>query len=169
MIITPPFPEELNRQFISKISKFHFAPTKISVSNLINEGIRKEKIILTGNNTVVDALGIINKKLNSDQSFLSNLYSSFSSDLSEIISNKRFVLMTGHRRENFGASYVDILKAIKLIFKTYPDLHLIFPVHLNPKVQKMVNEELDGLKNIHLLEPLNYPQFILLLKNVFSL
>ena len=77
--------------------------------------------------------------------------------------------MTGHRRENFGASYVDILKAIKLIFKTYPDLHLIFPVHLNPKVQKMVNEELDGLKNIHLLEPLNYPQFILLLKNVFSL
>lgn len=161
-----PFPEELNRQFISKIADLHFAPTKESVSNLISEGINNNTISLTGN-TVVDALELMKKKLDSDQSFLSATLYSFSSQIVDVITNKKFILMTGHRRENFGDSYTNILKAIKSVCKTNPDINVIFPVHLNPIVQKLVKKELSDLPSIYLLEPLNYPQFILLLKKCF--
>ena len=161
-----PFPEELNRQFISKIADLHFAPTKESVSKLISEGVNHKSISLTGN-TVVDALYLMKKKLDEEVDFLSSTLYSFSSQIIDVITNKKFILMTGHRRENFGDSYKNILKAIRSVCKTNPDINVIFPVHLNPIVQKHVKKELSDLPSVYLLDPLNYPQFILLLKKCF--
>ncbi len=151
-----PFPEEVNRQMISQLADFHFAPTKIAVKNLFNENIKKN-IFMVGN-TVVDALflalGIINKT-GDERKYLEYFkYVDFS---------KKIVLVTGHRRESFGKPLEDICEAIKKIANN-KDVVIVFPVHLNPNVKKPVYKILGNLNNVYLIEPLDYPKMLWLLK-----
>ena len=152
-----PFPEEINRQITSRICDFHFAPTKKSMQNLIDENIKPDNIIITGN-TVIDALIYsVNK--------LSGYSSSFTkSILNFISSNHDLILVTGHRRENHGKGFENICNALKKIALARKNsVKIIYPLHLNPKVKKPVTEKLSGLKNIKLIEPLSYPDFIWLM------
>ncbi len=150
-----PFPEEINRQITTRISDFHFAPTKLSKKNLINENIDETSIIVTGN-TVIDALiqsiNIVNE--NPSKLIL---------EISEKIGKKDLILVTGHRRENFGVGFENICKAIKKIAINNPDLIIIYPVHLNPKVSEPVKQLLGKINNIMLINPVNYPDFIWLM------
>ncbi len=150
-----PFPEEINRQITSRISDFHFAPTELSKKNLIKESINKKNIFVTGN-TVIDALlyGIKILKENPPQSI---------SKLDNLISNKEFILVTGHRRENHGQGFINICKALEKIASLNKNLLIIYPVHLNPKVKSPVNKYLSKIDNIKLIDPLPYQEFIWLI------
>lgn len=148
-----PFPEELNRQITGKIADFHFAPTTTSQKNLISEQVLQNSILVTGN-TVIDSLlwtvdklesGYINQKINE----LKN----------KVDFSKKVILVTGHRRENFGEGFLNICKALGNIALNH-DVEIIFPVHLNPNVQEPVIRLLSNYKNIHLIEPLDYPSFV---------
>ena len=143
-----PFPEELNRQITSKMTSLHFAPTLESKRNLINEGFKEKNIFITGN-TGIDALQW-------------TLKHSKSVDLKLPFNQKKnkIILVTGHRRENFGKGFKQICKAIKSIAKQKKDIQIVFPVHLNPKVRIPVNQALSGLSNLHLFEPMEYQKFI---------
>jgi len=151
-----PYPEEINRRLISVVGDLHFAPTKIALKNLLNEGIRTDNIYLTGN-TVVDALySISNKK-----------YSISNKNINGIdFRKKKVILITAHRRESFGGPLAQICKAIKLIAE-FPNVEIIYPVHLNPNVKKPVEAILKNKKNIHLLPPLDYLSFVYVLKNCY--
>jgi UDP-N-acetylglucosamine 2-epimerase (non-hydrolysing) len=150
-----PFPEEINRQVTSRIADFHFAPTTTSQENLLAEGIKKENIIVTGN-TVIDAL------LNSVAKVKSKP-SSKMQQVSDSLGTNDVILVTGHRRENHGAGFERICKALKEIAIQKPDHKIIYPVHLNPKVQEPVNRILEEVKNIILIDPLAYQDFIWLM------
>ncbi len=147
-----PFPEEMNRQITTRLADYHFAPTEESKNNLINENIDKENIIITGN-TVIDALIASIKKVKNNPS--SNIRK-----LSKDLKDCEVVLVTFHRRENYGDGFIRICEAIKEIALKNPNRIIVFPVHLNPKVQKPVNNFLSDIKNIILLDPLNYEDFI---------
>lgn len=149
--IFSPYPEELNRQICTKISKFHFAPTAQSKENLLKEGIQQESIIVTGN-TGIDALFDALKIGDSE-----NI----------IFKNKRYVLITGHRRENFGKGFEDLCQAIRTLAEKFPDVSYVYPVHLNPNVQEPVKRILSGFENIHLIEPKDYLPFINLMKDSY--
>lgn len=159
--INSPFPEELNRQFISRVATFHFAPTELARKNLLAERISDEKIIVTGN-TVIDALFSVVKKARRIN---------FSGEMLEqlpFLSRKknklpRIILVTGHRRENFGHGFEEICQALCEIAKQYNDIQIIYPVHLNPNVRKPVLKILSNLKNINLIEPVDYLSFIKLM------
>ncbi len=151
-----PFPEEINRQLISVVSDLHFAPTKRAKSNLLREHINPKKIYLTGN-TVVDSLySIAGRKYTVKDKLLKKID----------FDNKKVVLVTAHRRESFGGPFKAICKAIKEISE-FKDVEIIYPVHLNPNVQKPVNDILKGRKNIHLLKPLDYETFVFLLRKCY--
>ena len=158
-----PFPEEFNRQTISKLAKWHFAPTKLSQQNLLSEGIDPSFITTTGN-TVIDALHWVLSKINKDKNFKNNLDNFLNTKLSFDWKNKNFVLITAHRRENFGDGFIKICSAIKELSSKYLNIHFVYPVHLNPNVRKIVHESLSGYDNIYLIEPLAYEAFIYLLK-----
>jgi UDP-N-acetylglucosamine 2-epimerase (non-hydrolysing) len=164
--IKAPFPEEYNRQSAGIIADYHFAPTVLSQQNLLAEGKNKESIIVSGN-TVIDALHRVLKIIDGDQ----NKSKDISLRLNEILffdlDAARFVLITGHRRENFGQGFLDICEAIKELAIKNPDIHFVYPVHLNPNVQKPVNEILLGLDNIWLIKPLEYEEFVYLLKQSY--
>ena len=147
-----PFPEEINRQITSRIADFHFAPTIQSKNNLIQENINEENIIITGN-TVIDALINSIKKVE-------NKPSNFIKEISEIISDKEVILVTGHRRENHGEGFVRICEALKEIALDNRERIIIYPVHLNPKVQEPVTRILGDISNIKLINPLPYQDFI---------
>jgi len=147
-----PFPEEMNRQITTRLADYHFAPTEESKNNLINENINKENIIITGN-TVIDALIASIKKVKNNPS--SNI-----KNLSKDLKDHEVVLVTFHRRENYGDGFIRICEALKEIALKNPNRIIVFPVHLNPKVQKPVNNFLSDIKNIILLDPLNYEDFI---------
>lgn len=153
-----PWPEEMNRVLISKIADFHFAPTQWSYTNLLNENIDKDSIVLTGN-TVVDALFYTKNKLKS--------FNHYSSDLSFILkriqTEQKFVLITGHRRENWGEGFENICDSIKELATRHTDVVFIYPVHLNPNVKNIVYSKLSNIHNIILTEPLSYPEFVLLM------
>ena len=151
-----PFPEEINRQITGRISDFHFTPTKLSRTNLLKENIFSENILVTGN-TVIDALLDSVKRLKFYNSKIIDKISSLTKNSKEII------LVTGHRRENHGKGFLNICNAIKEIAIKLPNSSIIYPVHLNPQVQKPVNKILGNIKNIHLLPPLAYPDFIWLM------
>ena len=151
-----PFPEELNRQLTTRIADFHFAPTKKAVSNLINEDVNKESIIITGN-TVIDALFFTLKKLKNN--FKTNDIVKLQKQLNF---SKKIILVTGHRRESFGKGFENVSSALLEISKR-EDIELVYPVHLNPNVQKPVNKLLNGKSNIHLIPPLDYPSFVWLM------
>lgn len=157
-----PFPEEINRSIAGSVSDYHFAPTITSKKNLLNENIIKDNILITGN-TVIDALYISSEKVTSD---------SYSDDevlvLKDIIdTTKKLVLVTGHRRENHGQGFINICYALKEIAETNPNIQIIYPVHLNPNVQKPVYELLNDSSNIKLISPLSYPSFVWLMNQSY--
>jgi UDP-N-acetylglucosamine 2-epimerase (non-hydrolysing) len=153
--IYSPFPEEFNRQVISKISNLHFAPTPIAKQNLLNENIDEKTISVTGN-TVIDALLFTQQKVNSNPSRYLQKY--------PWDENKNpIVLITGHRRENFGTGFQNICGAIKELAKKYSNYNFVYPVHLNPNVQEPVKQLLSALDNVYLIRPVDYIQFISLM------
>ena len=157
-----PFPEEINRQLTTRLTDLHFAPTIAAKNNLIAEGINESNIKVTGN-TVIDALFWTCNKLknyeNDEIRFLKRL----------INTDKKLILITGHRRENFGDGFIDICKAIKQI-ASRSDVQCIYPVHLNPNVQKPVKDLLGDLANVELIDPLGYPAFVwLMIQSIFIL
>ena len=154
-----PFPEEMNRVITSRISEFHFAPTEISKNNLLKEGISEEDIHITGN-TVIDTLLLATQKVNESNPIIEGLTDSKS--LSEYCP---YVLITGHRRENFGDGFINICEAVSSLAEKYSEYKFIYPVHLNPNVQKPVRELLSKQDNIILLKPQTYLPFISLMMN----
>ena len=164
--IYSPWPEEMNRQLTGRIATYHFSPTTLSRQNLLDEGIDDRKITVTGN-TVIDALHwVVNKISNNDglqneirQSLQENGY-----DVRRLADGQRMVLITGHRRENFGQGFQHICKAIQTLSQKYPDVDFIYPMHLNPNVRHPIHEvfgkNLSNLGNIFFIEPLEYIEFV---------
>lgn len=150
-----PFPEEINRQVTGRITDFHFAPTETSKKNLMEENISEDYILVTGN-TVIDALLDSVKKVNENPSDLIL-------NLSKKIADKEVILVTGHRRENHGEGFERICKALKKIANDDPERLIIYPVHLNPKVQEPVKRILSDVNNVLLIDPLAYQDFIWLM------
>ena len=156
-----PFPEEMNRSVIGVLSNIHFAPTHTAQQNLIKENKKKENIIITGN-TVIDALLYSVDKVNS------NFKDSEIEFLKRVINrSKRIILVTGHRRENHGEGFINICKALKKIADKNKDCDIIYPVHLNPNVQRPVYDLLKNIENIKLLDPLSYPAFVWLMEKAY--
>jgi UDP-N-acetylglucosamine 2-epimerase (non-hydrolysing) len=143
-----PFPEEMNRKLTGALTDLHFAPTQVSYENLLRENVSAKNIFITGN-TVIDAL---HKTVGSNYAFTDKL-------LQDIDYNKRIILVTTHRRENLGEPMRHVYKAMKQLVTEYPDIEMVFPVHKNPLVRKVVNEELGGLNRVHLIDPLDYEPF----------
>jgi UDP-N-acetylglucosamine 2-epimerase (non-hydrolysing) len=153
-----PWPEEANRKLTSVLAQWHFAPTATSRSNLLNEGVPSSAIHVTGN-TVIDALLQVREKIvDSPQ-----LRQQFAQDFSFLDPRKRLVLVTGHRRENFGDGFERICQALTRIAKNHADVQVVYPVHLNPQVQEPVRRLLGDIGNIHLIEPLDYLPFVYLM------
>jgi UDP-N-acetylglucosamine 2-epimerase (non-hydrolysing) len=161
-----PFPEEFNRQITGKISKLHFAPTIISQKNLVSEGVEKSSITVTGN-TVIDALHWIVKRIDKDGDRQKNLKNILNTHLPFDLQNENYILVTAHRRENFGDGFLQICSALKELALKYPTIHFVYPVHLNPNVTKTVYKVLKGINNIHLIKPLEYEPFVYLLKHSY--
>ncbi|MDA7801165.1 UDP-N-acetylglucosamine 2-epimerase (non-hydrolyzing) [Candidatus Pelagibacter sp.] len=161
-----PFPEEFNRQIIGKITKWHFAPTDLSQKNLLSEGVSKSSIIVTGN-TVIDTLYWILNRIDKDEDHKKDIKNILNTHLSFNWQNENFVLVTAHRRENFGDGFFKICSAIKKLALKYPKIYFVYPVHLNPNVSKPVNEILKGFDNIYLIKPLEYEPFVYLLKHSY--
>lgn len=157
-----PYPEELNRQLTSKITRYHFAPTVSSRQNLLQEYIPAEQIIVTGN-TVIDALLWVLERIKSVPQRRQELEALLAKQLNFNLEKTKFILVTGHRRENFGLGFENICQALKQIAEQEPEVHIIYPVHLNPNVREPVQRILKGLVNIHLIEPLDYEPFVYLM------
>jgi UDP-N-acetylglucosamine 2-epimerase (non-hydrolysing) len=155
-----PFPEEINRLLTSKLADYHFSPTTKSQGNLLNEGISKDKILVTGN-TVVDALKLGLLKISGID------WANSCEVLKEIDYTKKIILVTGHRRENLGSGLNNICAAIKEIAMQRDDVEIVYPVHLNPNVQNQVYKELSGMANVKLIKPLDYPRFIWLMSKAY--
>jgi UDP-N-acetylglucosamine 2-epimerase (non-hydrolysing) len=159
-----PFPEEFNRQVASKVTRWHFAPTEFSQRNLLNERVNQGQITVTGN-TVIDALLWVLARIDSDVDRQVELTNFLDDRLPFAWQTERFVLITGHRRENFGDGFLQICEALKDLAARYPKVHFVYPVHLNPNVQQPVKSLLADLPNVHLIEPLDYEPFVYLLKH----
>jgi len=162
--LSAPFPEEFNRQVASKVTRWHFAPTTLSRDNLLEEGVSPSSIVVTGN-TVIDALHWVSERIDSDKVRSVTLDAHLRGLLSFEWRVEKFVLVTGHRRENFGDGFLQICTAIHTLALKYPKIHFVYPVHLNPNVLKPVLETLGDLKNVHLIEPQEYEPFVYLLKS----
>lgn len=167
--INSPWPEEINRQITGRISNFNFAPTDLSQKNLNDEKVVGE-IFVTGN-TVIDALHMVINKLNSNNTFRNKqeeilLNSGY--DITRLKDGKRLVLITGHRRENFGDGFINICRALKDLKNKYPNVDFVYPMHLNPNVRKPIHEvfgeDLTNLGNMFFIEPLQYIEFVYLME-----
>lgn len=159
-----PWPEEMNRQLTDRLCDYCFAPTETSKNSLLHEKIDANKIFVTGN-TVIDALHWVVNKINNDSSLQQKLQQ-------QIIKvgypvNSQIILVTGHRRENFGEGFLNICKALKEIAVSHPEMDIVYPVHLNPNVQKPVYELLSGIKNIYLIQPLDYLPFVYIMQHSY--
>lgn len=159
-----PFPEEFNRQVASKLAKWHFAPTDFSQTNLLAERVPQDSITVTGN-TVIDALFWVLGRIDADETRRQGLVDFLTEQLGFDWQHQRFVLMTGHRRENFGDGFLQICHALKELAARYPATQFVYPVHLNPNVQQPVNAILADVPNVHLIAPLDYEPFVYLLKH----
>jgi UDP-N-acetylglucosamine 2-epimerase (non-hydrolysing) len=164
--IRSPFPEEFNRQVIAKIATYHYAPTDECKFNLMREAISESNVIITGN-TVIDALHLILSDIESNPIRKRNILSNLESLLGIGFNDKKYILITGHRRENFGEGFIEICMAIKHLALKFPDFDFIYPVHLNPNVQNTVKDILSNLCNVKLIAPLDYEAFVYLLKYCF--
>jgi UDP-N-acetylglucosamine 2-epimerase (non-hydrolysing) len=158
-----PWPEEMNRQFTDRLCEYCFTPTEISKNNLLLEKIESEKIHVTGN-TVIDALFMAVNIINSNINLKEKIHNELQERGYSLGENKKFILVTGHRRENFGDGFLNICEALKKIAFLYPDMDIVYPVHLNPNVQKPVFEILAGIKNVFLISPLEYLPFVHLIQ-----
>jgi len=150
-----PFPEEINRVLTTHLTDLNFPPTAQARRNLLHEGVDPRRVVVTGN-TVIDALYFIRGKVLRQSTAYRKMFARIDLD-------KRLILVTGHRRENFGQGFLDICSAIRDIARREPDVEIVYPVHLNPNVQKPVRAILSGLRNVHLLEPLEYSPFVFLM------
>lgn len=167
-----PWPEEINRQITSRISQYNFAPTRLSADNLRCERIKAESITITGN-TVIDALHYVVSKLDENGQLAGQIeHELHNMGIPETVlrswgHSRRLILITGHRRENFGDGFLHICQAIKILAEKYPDVDFVYPVHLNPNVQKPVNDLLSHISNVYLLRPLEYLPFVYLMKHAY--
>jgi UDP-N-acetylglucosamine 2-epimerase (hydrolysing) len=157
-----PWPEEMNRRVTDAISDWYFAPTAESQDNLIKEGITPTKIILTGN-TVIDALLQVSARLKNDPT----LQASMASRYPFLDKSKKLILVTGHRRENFGDKFIQICSALRTLAEKHADIQLVYPVHLNPQVQQPVRAILENISNVHLIEPQDYLPFVYLMNQAY--
>lgn len=167
--IYSPWPEEINRQIIGRIATINFAPTPLSRKNLINENVSDKRILVTGN-TVIDALYWVIDKIHTSSALCDKLSASLCSsgyDATRITDKRRLVLITGHRRENFGDGFINICSAIKYLTRKYPEVDFVYPMHLNPNVRTSIHsvfgENLTGFHNLFFIEPLGYFAFIYLM------
>ena len=159
-----PFPEEANRQLISRLATWNFAPTSGGAKNLAQEGVSEDSIFVTGN-TVVDSLSFMTKKFKSDPHFYNSIRQSFVTKSGFDCTDERTVLVTAHRRENLGEGMVEICSAIRDLSQLYPRVRFVFPVHPNPMVRKTVEKELSGVSTATLIEPLPYAELVFTLMN----
>lgn len=168
--IYSPWPEEMNRQITGRIATYHFAPTPLSKQNLLKENVDAQHIVVTGN-TVIDALHWVVNKIHSEQGLLDSLGDSvrnYGYDIDRLSTGKRLVLITGHRRENFGDGFLNICHAIRSLSKKYSEVDFVYPVHLNPNVRKPVLEILgDASDNVFLINPLQYLPFVFLMEQSY--
>lgn len=155
-----PFPEEINRQVTGRIAEFHFAPTQRSKQNLLEEGVKEDTILVTGN-TVIDALLDSSERVKN----IKNTEIEYLKDIVE--KNRKLILVTGHRRENHGQGFINICEALKEIATINPNVQIIYPVHLNPNVKEPVYKILSGIDNIKLIDPLTYPAFVWLMNHAY--
>ena len=153
-----PFPEEINRKLTGHIADIHFAPTERNKAQLLLEGIKAESVEVTGN-TVIDSLFWVTDKLRHENSAFDGL--------KRIEFEKKVILVTGHRRENFGQRLINVCKALKQIAERNDDAELVYPVHPNPNVRKVVQAELCGIRNVKLMEPLDYGPFVYLMEKCY--
>ncbi|MBS3648920.1 UDP-N-acetylglucosamine 2-epimerase (non-hydrolyzing) [Pseudaminobacter sp. 19-2017] len=160
--IYSPWPEEANRKLTGTIAQWHFAPTATARVNLLKEGVSKDRIRVTGN-TVIDALLWMTKRIESDPVIHSTMTNRFSG----LREASRLILITGHRRENFGAGFDSICRAIRDLAVEFPDVDFVYPVHLNPNVQRPVKAILSGLENVHLTAPQEYAPFVWLMNRSY--
>lgn len=164
--IYSPFPEEINRQITGLIAKYHFAPTAGAKENLLKEGKSAENIVVSGN-TVIDALFWTIDKIERDAVLRDKILSSI--NLKFHLGERKFILVTSHRRENFGEGFINICEALREIAADNADADIVYPVHLNPNVQKPVKEILSGLPNIFLMDPLEYDAFVYLMSKAYMI
>jgi UDP-N-acetylglucosamine 2-epimerase (non-hydrolysing) len=165
--IYSPWPEEMNRLITSRIATYNFAPTSLSKQNLLDEKTSEEKIIVTGN-TVIDALYMVIDKINADTKMANELQADLLKsgyNINRLDNNRRLVLITGHRRENFGSGFINICQAIKTLSEQYPLVDFVYPMHLNPNVRKPILEVFgnEALSNMFFIEPLDYLPFVYLM------
>ena len=161
-----PFPEEFNRQIVSKVADIHFAPTETSKNNLLKEGVKANKIVVTGN-TVIDALFLTLSRIKKDYKLRKSIMFQLDQKLNFDWQTEQFVLVTGHRRENFGGGLQEICYALSDLSKKYPKINFVYPVHLNPNVHKTVFRILGDTENISLIDPLDYLSFTMLLNSCY--
>ncbi len=166
--IYSPWPEEMNRQITGRIAAYNFAPTPLSKQNLLAEGIKEESITVTGN-TVIDALYMVVDKIKNDKALdnnLENILKNAGYDVNRLSGDKKLVLITGHRRENFGEGFIHMCKAIKTLTEKYPDVDFVYPMHLNPNVRKPIHEVFGDKQssNMFFIEPLEYLSFVYLME-----
>ncbi|WP_299098156.1 non-hydrolyzing UDP-N-acetylglucosamine 2-epimerase [uncultured Winogradskyella sp.] len=157
-----PFPEEINRSITGRVSDYHFAPTKTSKDNLLNENVKESHVLVTGN-TVIDALDYSTRTVNAE--YFEDIEVEYLK--ANLDTNKKLILVTGHRRENHGKGFINICAALKEIAQFHSDVQIIYPVHLNPNVQKPVFELLSDCENIKLIKPLSYPAFVWLMNHSY--
>ena len=168
--IYSPWPEEMNRQLTGRIATYHFAPTPLSRQNLLQEGVPENRITVTGN-TVIDALYMVVDKIKKDKALnarLKQVLHEAGYDVNRLQSNRKLVLITGHRRENFGDGFIHMCTAIKDLTQKYPEVDFVYPMHLNPNVRRPIHqvfgENLSGLGNMFFIEPLEYLSFVYLME-----
>lgn len=168
--IYSPWPEEMNRQITGRIATFNFSPTALSRSNLLSEGVEESKIVVTGN-TVIDALHMVVEMIGRNPEMRKKLADQLRNagyDVNRLESDRRLVLITGHRRENFGDGFISMCRAIKTLTEKYPDVDFVYPMHLNPNVRRPIHEvfgeELTGFGNMFFIEPLEYLSFVFLME-----
>lgn len=168
--IYSPWPEEMNRQITGRIATYDFSPTPLSKQNLLVEHVDESKITVTGN-TVIDALHIVVNRIHQDSQLDTKLEEkllSFGYDVKRLANGKKLVLITGHRRENFGDGFISMCTAIKDLTQKYPDVDFVYPMHLNPNVRKPIHEvfgdDLSHLGNMFFIEPLEYLEFVYLME-----
>lgn len=168
--IYSPWPEEMNRLITGRIASYNFSPTSLSKQNLLDEGVSEDKIAITGN-TVIDALHIVVDKIKNDgelDASLEDVLKRSGYDVGRLVNGKKLVLITGHRRENFGDGFISMCQAIKALTIKYPDVDFVYPMHLNPNVRKPIHEvfekNLTGLGNMFFIEPLEYLSFVYLME-----
>lgn len=166
--IYSPWPEEMNRQITGRIATCHFSPTPLSKQNLLDEGIKEKQILVTGN-TVIDALYAVVRKIKDDRTLETTLNESLKAsgyDVDRLEGTRRLVLITGHRRENFGEGFINMCTGIKALTEKYPETDFVYPMHLNPNVRKPIREVFgeEQQKNMFFIEPLEYLPFVYLME-----